>query len=59
MSDFEEKDAIANAGFDAFMEQQGIVVGNEESRALLYEVFIGGMAFMIKQVRKEMKEVMQ
>lgn len=57
MSNFEEKDAITNACFDAFMEQQGIVIVNEESRALLYEVFIGGMAFMVKQIQKKMIEV--
>lgn len=58
MRDFEKKDVIVNAGFDAFMEQQKLVIGNEASRALLYEVWIGGMQFMLQQIVKEMKEVL-
>ena len=53
MSDFEEKDAIANAGFDAFMARSHLVVGNEASREFLFEVWIGGMAFMLEQLKKE------
>lgn len=54
MSDFEEKDALVNAAFDAFMAEQHLVLGNEESRELMFEVFIGGMNFMLKQIGKEM-----
>jgi hypothetical protein len=51
MSDFEEKDAIANAGFDKFVAERNLIVGNEESREFLFLVWIGGMQFMLQQLK--------
>ena len=55
MSDFEEKDALTNAAFDAFMVEQKIMLSDEATREIFFEVFIGGMQFIIKQVLKEMQ----
>lgn len=54
MSDFEEKDALANAAFDKFMAERKILLSNEATREIFFEIFIGGMDFMIKQLLKEM-----
>lgn len=54
MSDFEEKDALTNAAFDKFMVEHKIVLHDEATRELCFEVFIGGMNFMIKQIAREM-----
>jgi hypothetical protein len=50
MSDFEEKDVIANAGFDKFVAERNLIVGNEESREFLFLVWVGGMQFMLQQL---------
>lgn len=55
MNDFEEKDAKANAAFDEFMKTSRLVIADEESRDLLFEVFIGGMQFMLNQISEEMR----
>lgn len=59
MSDFEEKDALANAAFDAFMMEQKFIISDEASRELFFEVFIGGMKFMLKQILEEMKAALK
>lgn len=58
MSNFEEKDTIANAAFDAFMEEQKMLIADETTREIFFQVWLGGMQFMLKQVTKELKEAM-
>jgi hypothetical protein len=55
MSDFEEKDAITNAGFDAFMAEHKLLIADEETRAIFFEVWLGGMNFMLEQIVAEYK----
>lgn len=54
MTDFEKKDAQANAAFDAFMAERNLVIRNEASRELMFEVWIGGMQFLLNQIGEEM-----
>jgi len=59
MSDFEEKDTLANAAFDAFMSEQHLMIEDEDSRELFFQVFLGGMNFMLKQFVAEFGQGMR
>ncbi len=49
MSNFEEKDALTNAAFDKFVEERKLMIGDEATRELMFDMFLGGMQFMLDQ----------
>lgn len=50
MSNFEERDTLTNAAFDAFTEERKIIIADEVTRELMFDMFLGGMQFMLDQL---------